>query len=358
MTATLITEPGIVGGLDIEIYHSQCTPGPSFSSSNLRAMELQSPAHCFANWSGNPNRVEKSTKALSFGSAAHALILGDEVFGARHAVSPFQDFAKIETIDGVEWKPRRPDIPDMNASKVVVANYEKAMQAVADGTMAYKSDWSDLQADLGRVVITADDFQHIKNMAEVLHGQERLDGLFGGDVEQSCFWQDEQTGLWLKSRLDVRPLNDVFMDLKTTVDASPHATERDITKRAYDMQFALGTEGLLKAGGQKIHAHVIVFIEKTPPYACTPVEISPQVIWDSARRNRRALDHIKVCLDSGSWPGYPVPPAYEYPRWLQKELDEDEAAGLLPPPPAWLEQLKVIPPQTEPTETEQDIELT
>ena len=152
MTALPITEDCIVGGLPMSRYHSQdVCDGPSFSSSNLRTMELKSPAHCHASWSGNPNAEPPDSHALSFGSAAHALILGDEAFELRHVVSPFDSFRTKEA-----------------------------------------REWRDEQKAAGKVVISAEDLRHIEGMAESLSRHPiAKDGVFQGDVEQSVFWRSE-----------------------------------------------------------------------------------------------------------------------------------------------------------------------
>lgn len=300
MTQLPITEPGVYGDLPMDLYHDQSVcDGPSFSSSNLRTMEMKSPAHCYATWSGNPNADRPDSAALAFGSAAHALILGDEAFELRHVISPFDSFRTKEA-----------------------------------------RDWRDEQKAEGKVVITADDYRHIEGMAEALIRHPiAQDGVFEGEVEQSVFWKDPR-GFWLKSRMDARPIGDTLVDLKTTTDASPFACQNAVRSYGYDMQFALGAEGLWKAAKQKIAAHLIVFIEKTPPYAVTPCPISDQAIWRAAQRNERAKAWIADCLQRDEWPGYIPPEAYFPPEWLEAQLQRDEDAKLLPPPPAWLDELK------------------
>lgn len=300
MTQLPITEPCIVGGLPMETYHGQgVCDGPSFSSSNLRTMELKSPAHCYAGWSGNPNREPENTKALSLGSAAHALILGDEAFEQRHVLSPYPDFKKKEA-----------------------------------------QEWRDAQLAAGKVIVTEKDLRHIEGMAESLSRHPvSQDGVLEGEVEQSIFWKSEH-GFWLKSRMDARPLGDTLVDLKTTTDANPYACDVAIRKFAYPMQFALAAEGLLRVAGQKILAHLIVFVEKEPPYAVTPRPISDQAIWRAAQRNERAKAYIADCLKHGDWPAYPLTDAYFDPEWLEAQLTRDEEARLLPAAPDWIEQLK------------------
>lgn len=300
MTDPIVTKDCILRDLPMEVYHQQICDGPSVSSSNLRDVELKSPAHMFARWSGNPNAAPQTSPALAFGSAAHALILGDEAFELRHVVSPFDSFRSKDA-----------------------------------------REWRDKQIAAGKVVITEDDLAHIQGMAETLAAHPiAKDGVFDGEVEQSVFWKDEATGLWCKSRMDSRPIGDTLVDLKTTADANPFACRKSVQNYAYDMQFALGAEGLWKVAHQRIAAHLIIFQEKTPPYAVTPVEISAQAIWRAAQRIERARAIVADCLKRGEWPAYQMPEPYYPPEWLEAQLQRDEDSKLLPPPPAWLEELK------------------
>ena len=344
MTPVKVTENCIVDDVDIEHYHSQgVCDGPSVSSSNLRTLEIRSAAHAYAGWSGNPNRVEATSPAFVFGSAAHAIILGDEIFETRHAVSPFKDFASTETIDGVVWKPRRPGPLDQSASAQTKRNYERAMEAHDRGELRYKSDWSLAMEEAGRRVITKDDLAHIHGMAESLHASvQAREALLSGAVEQSAFYRDEKTGLWVKSRMDVRPVDDTLADLKKAADAAPFACAKAITNYRYDMQFALGAELLWRIAGQKITGCLAIFIEDSPPYAVTPYPISPHAIERAAQQNRRALDTFAECLSRNEWPAYLLPDNYLPPEWLEKRLAQDEEGGLLPSRAAlgWLDEME------------------
>lgn len=343
MTDLPVTQDCILSDLDMELYHGQgVCDGPSVSSSNLRAIAQQSPAHAYAKWSGNPDREPEESRALNFGSAAHALILGDEVFDRRHVVSPFADFAKIETIDGVVWKPRRPEPPDDAASKRARADYEKLMLQVEAGEVAFKSDWIELMAEEGLRVITEVDYGHIQNMAESMAAETRIEGILQGELEQSVFYRDPKTGLWVKSRMDVRPLDDTLSDFKTTTDAAPHACARAMDKHRYDMQFALGCEALWRVAGQKITGCIAVFVEKSPPYAVTPYPISTHAIERAAQENRRALNTFAECLKRGEWPGYLLPDNYLPPDWREKAHQRDEESGFLPKREelGWLDEME------------------
>lgn len=73
---TLITTPGIYPDIPAEDYHgTEICAGPSISASGLKQV-LDCPAKYWWTSPLNPDRpVEKRTKALNLGSAAHDLLL-------------------------------------------------------------------------------------------------------------------------------------------------------------------------------------------------------------------------------------------------------------------------------------------
>lgn len=288
-----IKKPGVYSDIPMEVYHGQdWLDAPSISSSGLRAIEQKSPAHFFAGWSGNPKSASGYSPALSFGSAAHALILGDENFHDRHVISPYDDFRS------------------------------KAAR-----------EWRDEQVANGKQVITSNDLKHIEGMAEKL---QPFADVFQGDVEQSVVWK--RGDVWLKSRMDVRPMSDTLADYKTTANSHPGDCERSIAKFGYYQQFALGVEGLWATEAQKIQTCLLIFQEKEPPYAVTPIELDQSYIISGARQNARALAIFQDCLSKGEWPGYYMPPAVVPPLWLERRLEIEEMEGTLPKAPQWLEE--------------------
>ncbi len=289
-----IDRPGVYADIPMEEYHGQdWLDAPSISSSGLRAIEQKSPAHFYAGWSGNPDSEREYAPALSFGSAAHALILGDEKFEERHVLSPFDSFRTKEA-----------------------------------------REWRDEQVAAKKQIITTEDLRHIEGMAEALRP---FADVFQGDVEQSVVWRAGD--VWLKSRMDVRPMADTLADYKTTANSHPGECERSIAKFGYYQQFALGVEGLWKTEAQKIQTCLLIFQEKVAPYAVTPMELDWSYIEAGARQNARALAIFQDCLKRNEWPGYYMPPAVVPPSWLERRLELEEMDGTLPKSPKWIEEV-------------------
>lgn len=279
--------------MSLDWYHGQkVCPGPSISSSGLRTIELQSPHMFWAFSHLNPKRfIKEPTAALDFGKAAHALLLGDEVFEESYRV--------------------RPDTFDSYRSKAA-------------------QEWRDIQVAAGRTCIIPDEYAHIANMAEALHQHGLPDVIFGGEPEVSLIWQDK-TGVWVKARPDALPETGDLGDLKTTADASRRACEREIEKRGYDMQMALGIEGMERVLGRRPPATVLIFVQKTPPYTVTAIPISEDALYWARCRNRRAINTFAECLESGVWPSDGDDMGeYQVPAWLAQRLSDEQSDGRLP----------------------------
>jgi hypothetical protein len=292
-----ITEPGAYRGVLLDAYHgADLCDGPSVSSSGLRTIEAESPAHYWLGSPLNPDRESEDQKpALNLGSAAHTLLLGESGFRGRFAVRP-EEFP--------DWKTK--------ASK----------------------DWRESMVAEGRQVITPEDVATIKGMAASLARHPLVaSGLLQGEVEVTLAWKDAETGIWLKARPDVLPRDTILVDLKTCASAAPVAVRRAIAERGYHMQLALAGEGMKATLGIEPgnDDYVLVFVETAPPYCVNVKPVAAETIQFGRRQIRRALRRFADCLSRGEWPGYDDDGVTAYlPGWAQKQLETEAEMGLLP----------------------------
>lgn len=277
-------------------YHSQAIcPGPSISSTGIRTVENVSDWAFWASWEGNPEAYPEEPKdAFDFGAAAHALILGDEVFEDGYAVLPFDS--------------RR----------------TKAAQ-----------EWEAGQRAAGKRVITQSDLASIGEAAKNLRRHPLIQaGIFDGEPEVSLIWQDEITGLWIKARPDALQLNgQVVADLKTCASASIIDCHRSITKRAYHQQLALCIEGIERVFGVTATDAVLVFAEKTAPYHVQPIFLDEDCLYWARMQNRRGIDRIASILKEPPLPVYEADEAksrYSMPPSLREKLAQQQIDGTLP----------------------------
>lgn len=269
-----ISEPGIYSGVPIESYHADICVGPSISSGGLRAFEAEdsSPAHFYLHSYLNPDHVPEPPKAAwIIGRAAHTLLLGEAGFNEEYVIRP-------DAIGDQKW----------NAN----ANVCKA--------------WLAEQAQAGRTVLKGEDITNIKGMARSLAAHPIVQqGILNGLPEHSIFWRDEETGVWLKSRMDNIPTDgNMIVDLKTCDSASPIACRRSITNYGYHQQGALGVEGMKVVAGRDIADVAFVFIEKTAPWAINIKPLDAEALEWGRLQNRRAVRAFAKCFEEGRWPSF------------------------------------------------------
>lgn len=292
-----VTAPG-VWDLPMAVYHSDCCEGPSISSSGLRTIWSQSPAHFFYDSPYNPTRPEpKERPHFSIGRAAHHLLyLGRKGFDAEFAVRPS------------EWKDWR-----TNAAK----------------------EWRDEQLKAGLTIITDGELEAITGMARSLGAHPLVrpgpgqSGILDGAVERSLIWQDEKTGVWLKSRPDNIPSGSgLFADLKTAESVSDESLERSLASFGYHMQAALvamASEAVLGLPADAF-TFAFVWVEKAPPHCVRVTVLTGEDLERGRMQLRRAIDQFAACVASGEWPG----PGgsrrdaeyLQLPAWAAKRIDQ------------------------------------
>ncbi|MBO6858337.1 PD-(D/E)XK nuclease-like domain-containing protein [Roseibium sp.] len=263
-----ITQPGVYVGISLSDYHEKLDllDAPSVSKSNLKHLFPSlggSPKKFWHLWKHNPNHITPKTKPqFNLGKATHCLMLGDEVFEEAFSVSPFDDF---RTKAAREWKAE--------------------------------------QESEGRTIVTAEQIELIKRMAEDAARDPMVQqGILNGSVERSMFIKDKKTGLWFKSRPDNLALDGFFADLKTTSSMDEKFIRRQIKDNGYFIQ----------GGGCRMAARELglPFDSFTNVYVCTgetpdtqAIELDPEDLELGEALIRRGLDIIAECTESGVWPG-------------------------------------------------------
>lgn len=263
-----ITMPGAFSGVPMVRYHAQLTDTPSISSSGLRTIWNESPAHYFVESYLNPDREDEGDRPhFSLGRAAHHLLfLGKEGFEKEFVVRPEQ-WSDWRTKDSKEWR--------------------------AD------------QIAKGMTIITDAELEHITGMACSLAKHPLVKaGILDGAVERSMVFRHEETGVWLKSRPDCIP-NDSgdVADLKSTVSVATDSLRRSLADYGYHMQAALVGMGLKATLGIDMQSFSLVWVEKSQPYACRVTAITPEDLIRGKMQIDVAAKMFAKCIDTGQWPG-------------------------------------------------------
>ena len=278
-----ISEPGVYSHIPMIAYHSaDICAGPSISSSGLRTIFAKYPMAYWIESPLNPRRIEPDEKeAFVLGRAAHHLALGEDSFSKFYVARP-------DKLNGTAWNGNRNDC----------------------------KDWLQHVADQGLQVLTPGQVEAIRGMAGLLPWQEGLEdsglknsavvraGALSGLVEHTIIAQDEETGVWLKSRPDAIPLDSAeFNDLKTTVEVDGQSLQRTLNDYRYDMQAVLASLCLSQAAGLDFTSFAFVFVMKKPPHVVEVVELKDVDLEEARKDVHVAIRTFAHCLKNNRWPG-------------------------------------------------------
>jgi hypothetical protein len=183
--------------------------------------------------------------------------------------------------------------------------------------------------DEGKVPVLADDYIKVDGMARAIRAHPLASALFNpeyGRPEQSIYWKDEPTGIRRRGRLDWLPDTDggrlIVPDFKTAVSSEPGAIAKAVASYGYMMQARWYMDGVLALGLAESVSFVFVFVEKTPPYPVTVVELDDEALLIGGVLNRQALSIYKLCTDNDHWPGYSDQvELISLPRWYAKTFE-------------------------------------
>jgi hypothetical protein len=298
-----IDKPGMYPALSMEDYHSNCCIGPSVSASTLWRLLNECPAKYWDTSYLNPARVpEPPKKALDVGRAAHALVLGEPEFNRYFFVCPHDN---LQSNPGKAW-------------------HAKWKEMVADGRET-------------RTLVRAADFEIVQQMTAAQRRSPQVARAFkAGRPEVSLIWQDEETGVWVKTRPDWLPLDPsatFAIDYKTARSIRQRKLGRDAFDYGYHLGAALQYDGIQRivlGGGRPLGiAHVCQ--EKTRPFLAELRLFDERQLNYGRVKYREALQLFKRCWDlhmlgaplRTAWPGYTdTPQFFKAPYEIEKEMEE------------------------------------
>lgn len=296
-----ITQPGIYVGIPLEEYHGNRNlfDGPSVSKSALKHLipaHGGSPKAFWGRWGWNPNRIApKTSDALDFGRALHALLLGDEVFDEKFIVRP-DTYPDSKTGAAKPWH----------------------------GASSWCKEWLDEHSHL--TVLSSDQIEMIRRMREDASQNHLVKlGVLSGRVERTMAYQCPETGIWVKARPDVIPTGDgVFADLKSVASMEEDFIERQLGDAGYYLQASM-LRMVCRALGVPFDTFVLLYVLKDDVPDTAHVELSVHDIDRGEKVVRWCLRTIRRCLDAGEWPGANPFNAGERPAqmkpWTKEALD-------------------------------------
>lgn len=156
-------------------------------------------------------------------------------------------------------------------------------------------EWKQFEQDNeNKILIKEDDWL----LAEVMRKSFESESIArelrdSSDIEQSVYWDDEETGEQLKVRADMH-CDDVVCDLKTVADMDRFIQQ--VETYGYDLQGGHYCEGL---NGELF---ILMAVEKTAPYRFRVFELSPAKLNEGRAKFRSALNTLHDCKANNVWP--------------------------------------------------------
>lgn len=304
-----ISRPGFYQ-IPMEDHHGQPCVGPSVTSGGLRRIERHGPEYFWAYSALNPEALpDVDSPAKKFGRLVAAFVEGGVAgLTAHYKVLP-------------EDAPQRPTAPQIRAFE-----RDGYWSESAEPRAAFYESWD---AD-PREEIAASDMEQLTAMMTALARDPASEIAFFGIPELDMIWQDEETGLWCLSRLDIVGLDGTLVDHKTCTPGAAAFNgayvDRKITDFGYYQQLALAAEGWEILMGHPPSATGIFMQRTDAPWSTILRNVPADAIEIGRYQNRRARRLIRKGLDTGHWPGPGEEMgSYEMPDWLSKRLRQDMA---------------------------------
>ena len=251
----------------------------AINKSSLDDLLDWSPKHC-RYYQDHP---KPDTPDLLTGRALHTYILEPDKFDAEFIVA-----GQCEAVTGKGQRCR-------NGGSVIVAGACYCKLHIPEG-----------EPD-PRAQLDAEQLATVEAMGAAIKADEmarRLVYTKGGDNELSMCWQDRETGLLCKARLDMlRPTWQMIGDLKTTQNASKAEFERSLGDWGYHRQAAFYLDGARVLGLDVPHFGLIP-IEKKPPYGVATYVVDDSAVEAGRTEIRAALRAYAQCKSTGDWWGY------------------------------------------------------
>lgn len=231
----------------------------------------------------NPDRPEKlATPDMIFGSAFHTFILEPHLFNEQYDIEPEKVYLKYHGREAYD-------------------EYKAQCEIIANS---------------GKTVLTRDDYDTLEAMKKSLFRDERVRKLLeGGEIEKSLFWQDEHTGIMLKSRPDILHRN-MSIDLKTTNDASARGFQYAMADNWYHVQPAMIRDGVRILEGRDIPNALCINIEKKYPYLVSIFCIDETALEAGQKQYKNVLLRMKECIINNCYPDYEIE-TIALPSWYQ-----------------------------------------
>lgn len=287
MTTTDTPKPGIYRDVPFATYLQW--QAISNSRLNLAMQSLRHFKEC---------KFKEQTTPMRLGTFIHAGILEPLAIPMRYAVQP------------------RYELDEENRT-------QDGKQSTSTTTKYYKAKAAEFAAvNIGKEIIEQEFYEKLIGISRALAAHDRAREYLTerGNAELSLVWEDAETGLLCKARVDFA--NSGLNDLKTTQSAAKFSNA--LADYGYHRQAAHYQDGYATLCGGEIKPFRIIAAEPTEPYGVRAAPVSEEAIETGRSEVRKALRDIADAKESNNWPCYADPDAWNLPAWYGGKSDPIE----------------------------------
>lgn len=277
------TGPGApVRGLFTDWPYDRYELFPAVRNGALSIVGEKSPAH-YAHEMLYPR---PETRAKSIGRALHCLLLEPETFNDIYIADPYGNSRSREA------KAERAELEKIGFVLINdVDNDDRGVYGLSDWKTIHKIADAIRSHPIARLFLK--------------HGRAELTGI-GIDDYGAPDIGFPPTGLAVKFRPDFDDLNhDVFVDVKTTDDASRRAFDRSVRKFGYHRQAAWYLDHAAELDYPR-RDFVFIAAEKFPPFGVAVYTLDPEFIRAGRHEYRRDLAILAEAMAEKEYSGYPL----------------------------------------------------
>lgn len=205
--------------------------------------------------------------------------------------------------------------PDELERRYAVTDLERS------GTKAWNA--ADEEAG-GRELVKRADWDAALRMCNAVWAHPTARALLTGAVtERTLVWQDAETGLLCKARLDAASPLGGAVDVKTAASAHPREWARQAARLRYHWQAAHYLTGCV-ALGHPADAFTFIVVESAPPHIVAVYELDYDSVEAGYCQLRKAFRRYAECRRANTWPAFgEYIETVRLPAWA---LTEDETA--------------------------------
>lgn len=218
----------------------------------------------------------EDTKALGDGQAIHTATLEPHKFADEYAIKvpvpDRPDGIKFNTKEGKAWK----ESPQGLAWLAAVEVAEAHNQQLKDGR---------------KIAINQDLWDRCHTMRDVCHNHSRLGVMLKtGDPEVAFFANDPQYDIDVRCKFDWLTPRGVSIDIKSTINAEPHAFMKAFSNYGYHISDAFYRRVYKLVTGEDLREFVFAALEKDAPHGLSLYMLSDDWREEGERLMHQALE--------------------------------------------------------------------